>query len=219
MSTVEERRRPDLFEGRLKLNAMALPSHTTFVRMVEGDETSWSEKDAFEAEIDFADRAALLDLVNLAARTPGLRRKDIGARYQVEAESRFAETYRLARVLRRGARKFSFENEEIRVRARVKRDVVNDIDSAFFAATPNSTALSRLMLEGGSRWYTMQDGVTVPSNGPAGAAFLNKYPTSSGDPDKVMRAAAFAGWVLAPIHSGKSLEEIADLVQRYTRLK
>jgi hypothetical protein len=45
------------------------------------------------------------------------------------------------------------------------------------------------------------------------------YPRIPGDPDKVLRASAFAGWVFAPSDPTRSLARLSELVARYARLR
>ena len=83
---------------------------------------------------------------------------------------------------------------------------------------PCVPAIATLALEGAERWFALDDGEPLPVDRAAGAVFADSYPVSRGDPDKVLRAAAFAGWVLAPRHGKRSQSEVAELIARYARL-
>jgi selenocysteine lyase/cysteine desulfurase len=90
-----------------------------------------------------------------------------------------------------------------------------DINAAFFDGMASAEAVARVSLENVHRWYEDFDGEPGPSQSPASAMFADSYPQRNGDPNKILRAAAFAGWVITPT-STLSLDEIGDLIERYT---
>lgn len=219
MSTAEELRRPKLFDARLKLNMMALPPHTAFVYVAVKGEIWRGRQEAFAAELSIEDHASREDLTRLATNPPKTRHLQKAERSQKHSEARFADTYRLARALRRGLRhRLAVDNVAVS-RAPYRDRLPNEIEGAFFPSTPSSQAIANLALEGADRWYDIWDGEPEPRPSAAGAAFVQSYPMARGDPDKILRAAAFAGWVMMPLQTDRSFEELGALVQRYTRLK
>ncbi|MEX6506459.1 hypothetical protein [Jiella sp. M17.18] len=220
MSTAEERRRPALFTARLALNMMALPPHTTFVRVVhEADEPSGADN-AFAAELELGARGTQPALLRIANVPSHSRQLDRAEKAQKRSEERFANTYRLARVLRR-----DFEAKEGPERGGLasrnpSRDRIgSQVDAAFFSATPTLAAMNSLAMSEAGRWYDIVDGEAEPRNATANALFVPDYPEVRGDPDKALRAAAFAGWVVAPLRSKRSLDDVGILIERYARLK
>ncbi|MCP1213884.1 hypothetical protein [Acetobacter okinawensis] len=220
MSTAEERRRPTLFAARLALNMIALPPHTNFVRLVVDEDKPAQTDNAFAEELELGDRgaqAALLRIVNNPAHS---RQLDRAEKAQKRSEERFANTYRLARVLRRG-----FQAEEgLKRRGPVSRtpsrdQIGNQVNAAFFSATPTLTAMNNLAMSEAGRWYDIVDGEAEPRNAMANALFVPDYPEVKGDPDKALRAAAFAGWVMVPSRSARSLDDVGILIERYGKLK
>jgi hypothetical protein len=215
--TVQELRRPEYFQARVTLNMMALPPNTKFVFV--GSEMPKSSSDQrFAAEISLEDRGWTLDLLKILSQ-PGTHRRLKEATFlQRRAESRFAETYRLARVLQRKGRK-SLPKESSPRDNRPRYDRIhNNIDAAFFSGTVSSEAVAQISLKNAHRWYADFDGEPGPTQSPASAIFADSYPQRAGDPNKVLRAAAFAGWVISPTLI-LSLDEVGELVERYTSLK
>jgi hypothetical protein len=90
------------------------------------------------------------------------------------------------------------------------------IDGAFFQAPPTPSAVTRLFPDGVERWFRLDD---APTELPAGIVFAPDYPRIPGDPEKILRASAFAGWIFAPTESSRSYDQIAALAARYARIK
>ena len=219
MSTAHERRQINLFDARLKLNMMALPPHTVFVRIAQSDEKTRNVDGVFFAELSLDDRRTRAELTKLASSPPKVRRLEQAEKAQRRSEERFADTYRLARVLQ-----FRSNNEKGIFSAKVSRAplrdrIGNDVDAAFFEEKPTLGAVTHLTMSDADRWYGITEGEVEPKHSAASALFLPYYPEVGGDPDKAIRAAAFAGWVMAPLHSKRSHDDVSELIHRYTRLK
>lgn len=218
METVEEAKKPKLFAARLTLNKVALPPNTNFI-YISKNGSDQLKNSLFSTELTFDSRRWRDDLARIITNPQILDQPRTSERWQKRAESRFADTYRLARALQR-RRKRDLDQYYPRSSRSPARDLIsNNIEGAFFYGVPSLPALTHLTFEGAERWYNTPDGEPVPTTVPAGAAFADGYPRSPGDPDKVLRAAAFSGWVLAPTHSNKSMDQIGELVFRFTRLK
>ncbi len=219
MSNAEERRRPELFSARLALNMMALPPHTTFVRLVADDDEPSKVDNAFAAELELGARGTQTALLRIANTPSQSRQRDRAEKAQRHSEERFASTYRLARVLRRGFEAEAGQERGGPASRNPSRDRIGQVDAAFFSAMPTLAAMNSLTMAEVGRWYGIVDGEAEPRNTNANALFVPDYPEVRGDPDKALRAAAFAGWVVAPSRSKRSLDEVGVLIERYARLK
>jgi hypothetical protein len=219
MYTAEERRLPALFEARLALNMIALPPHTSFVRLV-GDDDPGVGNTAFAASVEFGRRGTVTELAGLVLNPPKSRGEDRAEKAQKLSLNRFLDTYRLAKILRRGYDVDANTRKDGRASRIPERDRIGErVEAAFFSAKPTVAAVNDLTLSEADRWYGIVDGEAVPLDGTANALILPEYPEVIGDPDKALRAAAFAGWVMAPANSSRSLEDVADLIERFARLK
>ena len=137
----------------------------------------------------------------------------------MRSEERFADTYRLARVLRRGFKADTRDRGEQPSRKPSRDRISEEVEAAFYQETPTLGAVSHLTVLEADRWYGLIDGEVEPRYSAANALFVPNYPEVRGDPDKALRAAAFAGWVMAPTHSKRSFDDVGELIERYTRLK
>lgn len=218
--SAQELRNEKFFVARLTLNKMALPPHTNFVFVsIDGERPQTVHPDAFMSELTFEDRKAWDDLTLISSNPQRISAAKSDGKNQKLAEARFGDTYKLARVLQRGRAKAWAENGKRSARQPTRDSLSNNVEVAFFDAAPSLQAIANLSVEGADRWYSMDGGEAYPTHLPAGAVFAKSFPSSPGDPDKALRAAAFAGWVLTPENPGRSLEEISALVFRYTRMR
>lgn len=222
MSTAEEVRRPHLLQSRFTLNKLALPSETKFIYVASEAEQPPATNLVFSAILSITERSLTKDVASLAADPHRNPRRDEAIKFQRLAESRFADTYRLARILQRPRVRpeADLRMEVTRRSHRSQRDILpGGIEGAFFDARPTSAAVVNLSADGVARWFDLSHGEPEPTNKPAGAAFAIDYPRIPGDPEKVLRASAFAGWVLTTFDTGRPPEEVAALVDRYARLR
>lgn len=219
IASSEELRRPKLFEARLTLNTMALPPHTSFIHIKSQGGLPEIYSRLFFAEFDFEDRNLRSDLVKIA-RDPGkASRAKVSESKQRRAERRFADTYRLAQTLHHHADRFYDIPQKV---ARMPdRDIFeNGVSGAFFRGEPSPSALKTFILAECEHWFAPTINGVELRDEPAGLAFAQNLPELPGDPLKALRAAAFAGWVIAPAtFRRRSPHQVAELVHRYTRLK
>src|SRR6201999_1862307 len=95
------------------------------------------------------------------------RRSDVG-KIQRLAERRFADTYRLSRILQRH-RMGEVERPKRRRSHSASRDrFSNGVEAAFFTSEPTPRALQRLTPIGTDRWYRSIEGEPEPTGEPAG---------------------------------------------------
>lgn len=219
MSTAEEARRPDLLRSRLTLNKVALPPETRFVYVAGRDEGHFDSSESFSAVIHLSDRAAREELSSISANPRRLSRRPDTDKIQRLSERRFADTYRLSRILQRHKMKEGAKPKRIRSQSASRDRFSNGVEAAFFQSEPTPRALSQLTPIGTSRWFHSIQGEPEPTGEPAGVIFALDYPRTVGDPEKVLRASAFAGWVFAPSDTSRSHEQVADLVARFAVLK
>lgn len=225
MKTAEERREPSLFAARLTLNRMALPFHTNFVYMAtDGEEVERSSANSFVAQLSFEEKGSLEELTKIAAapqRFPEIRDAE-GA--HLRAERRFGHTYRLVRLLQQerlpdqDAELGVVSQSEPRSRRPLRDDFANGVPGAYFREPPTLPVLSRLNIEGVARWFDGIGKEAQPTGNSAGAMIARNLPHSPGDPEKAMRAAAFAGWVFVQEGGQRSQNEVSDLILKFTRL-
>ncbi|WP_171726010.1 hypothetical protein [Ruegeria sp. HKCCD6604] len=215
--TQNELRRPQEFSDRIVLNMMALPPNTNFV-FLGSDMPKFSGKLKFAAEISPEERSWKRDLQLVSSQSQTTREVERAEKYQKLSAARFADAYRLARALQRGRKNFDQNSKSGTVR-KVKRDLIaNEIEGAFFDGIPALQSIAELTFEGARRWYQDLDGEPAPKSAPAGALFSDVVPARPGDPNKVLRAAAFAGWIIAPMASSRAMDEVGELIARHTRL-
>lgn len=96
--TVHEARRPEIFEARLTLNMMALPPNTKFV-FVGREHLKFSAGRVFAAELSIDDSNWTRELLSISQQQSTYRQVGRAQKLQRICEARFADTYRLARVL------------------------------------------------------------------------------------------------------------------------
>ncbi|QPQ55435.1 hypothetical protein IC614_02155 [Allosphingosinicella flava] len=217
--TAQELRSQEHFTARLTLNKMALPPHTNFVFVsIDGERPYSLPTNAFVTEISIKDQRVWDDLTSISSRPQGFPDGKSSEKIHRLASARFGDTYKLARVLQRGRSKATAAHGNRSTRKPRRDRLSHNIEAAFFANPPTLQAIANLSVEGADRWYDMDGAEPFPTQAPAGAAFAELFPSSPGDPDKAIRAAAFAGWVLTPAGTGKSPDEISELVSRYTRV-
>jgi len=219
MSSAEEVRRPHLLQTRLTLNKVALPPETRFIYVARRDETHVNLGLAFSAVVSLSDRGAKEELTSIIANPHRLpRRSDVG-KFQRLAEQRFADTHRLSRILQRHRIREGARPKISRSHSASRDRFSNGVEAAFFSSEPTPRALLQLTPMGTERWYRSIEGEPEPTGEPAGIVFALDYPRTVGDPDKVIRAGAFAGWVFAPSDTARSREQVAELVARFAVLK
>lgn len=219
MMTAAERKNVKAFVARWTLNRMALPPSTRFILVRSDDDPDGLVSHLFSAELRGSAKrgdAALAELISSPQRLRELPRSELA---EDAVKHRFGSTYRLARALQRGSTPNRHRGQRDRV-VRPTRDVLpGGIDALFFESSPGGNVLSKITFEAVENWFRIDASVPLPASAPALAAFAEMFPQAIGDPDKYVRAAAFAGLVLAPIIPGRSHADIGDLINRYTRLK
>jgi hypothetical protein len=219
MSSAEERRQPALLQARFTLNQVALPPEAQFIYVADEDEASPPIHGRFIAQLNVADRSIINDAVALVERSVSLPQVSSADKARQLSQRRFASTYRVARLI--NAKRFRRDDDFYLAPAGAKLsfDTIMSVPSAFSHRSISTRSLIGLSVRGVDRWFEPSDDQPRPTGGSAGLVFSPDFPRLSHDPEKALRAAAFAGWVLAPRSSSRTPEEIAELVLRFTRLQ
>lgn len=219
MPTAEEVRHPRIFRARIILNRLALPADAKIIFV--GAEMELREHFDYEFSImaenvDYELKNELVSIAKSARRTIS---QDAAIEVRSFAERRFSDTYRVARVAQRFGERQQTPSVKPTSRRPLYDKLPGGIEGAFFEGPPSRAAVANLSVDGVERWFHLLHGDPVPTNEPAGLAFVPDYLRVPGDPDKILRACAFAGWVLTPSQSSRSPIEMGELVARYARLR
>ena len=217
MPSAEERRRPAMLEARLTLNQIALPPETQFVYVADLDETSPMGEGRFAEQISVGDRSMARNAAAIAESAPGSKPAPDADKVRQRSQSRFAATYRVARLVNIRRPEGDGRYTMPRRGANLSFDTVNSVPSVFAKRAISTRTLIGLSVRGADRWYEPSGRQPMPISAPAGLVFSPGFPRPRNDPDKALRAAAFAGWILAPTSSSWSPEELAELALRFTR--
>lgn len=217
MSTAEEIRRPRLFEARMTLNRMALAPGTVFIHLTTDKESPKTADLPFTASLPLAQRETTAALVNLVRAQRTRDASTHMAKLQRLAQPRFANAYRLARMLKHRAKEAQAEDQRVTNQMPKMDRLPSGIDGAYFAGAPSPAVLSAFTITECDRWFRPDNGELYLTNEPAGVVFADSLPEFPGDPNKALRAAAFAGWVITQRDTETSPEEVTDLVSRFTR--
>lgn len=207
-----------VFLARLALNKLALPSHTNFVHIER-----WPGKPALadnvSVTLSLSDPELLKELASLAVTPVRRVLSPLAQNARQLAAERFGDTYRLARILFRGGRDEKQGYLQRSSRRPSRERLSPQIEAATFSSPPTMSAIASLSYEGASRWFVLDGRDVLPTSALGSVLFASSLPESLGDPDKALRAAAFSGWVFAPLNNPRSKDEVSSLVDKYARLK
>lgn len=216
-ATAEERRRPDILGARLTLNQVALPPETQFVYVARADENDSLIEGRFAEQLTYADRAMTKDAVAFVERSIRKPQLAYGDKARQLSQSRFAATFRIARLVNPDRSLRSVDNPAPRRGANVEFDMIGPVRRGFAKRPLSTRSIIGLSVSGVDRWFHASADQPTPTGEPAGLVLTPDFPHPRHDPEKALRAAAFAGWILAPDVSDRSIDELADLALRFTR--
>lgn len=219
MASAEEHRRPELLASRVTLNKVALPPETDFVFVEDAGDLDPTIGARFAETLSSKERSFLRDAVTIVEQSTRSPRKHGSEKVRQISQARFASTYRVARLV--NARRSGHDAERALPLwgANLSFDTVRSVPSAFASRPISTRSLIGLTVRGTDRWYDKTADQPVPTDATAGLVLAPGYPRPRNDPDKALRAAAFAGWIIAPDLSVRSTEELADLALRFTRAR
>jgi len=216
-ASAEERRRPNMLGARLTLNQVALPPETQFVYVARADADGPLVEGRFAEQLTYADRAMMRDAVAFVERSTRKPQSAFSDKTRQLSQSRFAATFRVARLVNPERSRRSAENPDLRRGANIEFDTVGPVRSGFAKRPLSTRSIVGLSVSGADRWFHASADQPMPTGEPAGVVLTPGFPHPRHDPEKALRAAAFAGWILAPAAPGRSIDELADLALRFTR--
>lgn len=223
MPKAKERKRLNLLKVRYILSRLALPPDARHVLVVD------RAKDIGAIQRLGRDFAAVLDWRSRHELAKISRDKNfIGDQRKVPpgvaefVQHRFADTMQATRVLQwmnrsHDRRKELDQNSELRRgRHRPKKmpfkNIAPDIVfTSFGQGALDSTAVRSLAEKTTLAGFDLDDGVPYPTRkDDYGLALIDELREYRGDPDKLLRAAAFAGWGFIPEEQQHRLDAIAN---------
>jgi uncharacterized protein YbaR (Trm112 family) len=221
-----ERQNPAHLKNRFVLARLALPVHTRHVLVAESaaDRTLGQEfADDFDAVEDFRSRAILASLAQ-DKNFAGSRSK-LPPEVVLASRQQFADVMQLTRVMRKLDERLLHPYGEVvrserlhRTRARRQKTMLKDgIALSVFGAGPVSpTSVQALVNEQVNRSFRLDNGIPrFTAESTYGIALVEDLPLFPGDPEKLLRAAAFAGWAMvAEVHQQELPELISNLAER-----
>ena len=219
MASAEERLRPELLASRVTLNKAALPPEAQFVFVEGADDLQLASGTKFAETLRQRERSFVRDAVTMVERSTQAPRKYGSEKARQITQTRFAATYRVARLVNAKRPERGVERRPPGRGANLSFDIVRSVPSAFASRPITTRSLIGLTVRGSDRWYTDGEEQPIPSTATAGLVLAPGYPRPRNDPDKALRAAAFAGWIIAPTDANRSVEELAELALRFTRAR
>jgi hypothetical protein len=248
MPKASERKMPSGLAVRFILSRLALPPRTAYVLLSpdhQDDSTNQYGPPNFGAVLPWHRRRELANIVkdkNFAAS-----RRALPVEIIEFVRQRFSDIYQVTYALkRRTLRHLTPEDYRITgrqqptIRREMERvailpptpwsigvlyefpEVVPGVKSAQFYDQPVTSAdIQDLVRHSTLSAFSVDDGVPYPKEDACGLAVVNQLPEYRGDPNKLVRAAAFAGWAfIERSHEGQQ-EKIARLLssRRETRAR
>lgn len=217
MLTAEEVRRPRLFVARSTLNRMALAPETTFIYLSGDHSLPEAINLLFDRVMPLGDNDTMAELGSFVrTRRVGQVSASFSKLHRL-AQPRFANTYRLAKMLKHRAENLEPRERRVTSRMPARDRLSSDVEGAYFDGAPSPALLSAFTTAEYDRWFGADNGEVFLNDTPAGLAFVSSLPEFPGDPDKGLRAAAFAGWVVTQPNAPP--ENVTHLVSRRSRHK
>lgn len=206
--TESERLRPERLYRRTLIIKAAFPPELQIVLLDEGQ----LDSELFDAVTPVSELRLLAPLI----KKLGGRREKRDHAGRASIERRFGATYLLSRML------FRRETPPMarRVSRSARRDLVDQVGSVEFSSfntDPSPSDVSRLILDRPEKFFQPDNGAIYPTGMAPDAVFVDGFPRALGDPEKYLRAAAFAGWLVAPAKSQTEIKRIAFLLNKHAR--
>jgi hypothetical protein len=221
-----ERRRPDRLAVRFILCRLALPAHTRHILVLEGPDDDRVGKRLFP---DFA--ATLTwnrrrDLIKIAQDSDFVgQQRTLPVEISRLVQERFSDVFQLTRVLR--TRRRREEGSALRPygvspghgikpeRTPFEQVAPGVIFTRFERGVPKTRGIYGLVIETTSSGFALDSGIPYPRDAnDYGLAVVEELPEYRGDPDKLVRAAAFAGWAFV---THEELDNVGRLGARLSK--
>lgn len=207
----DEEKQPAKFKARLKINRSVLSPTVNIVEVIhDKDECAPFLQEWCDGQLHYRSHSPRGDLRRMIDEltVPELATNE-KARWwrQVDRSSR---TKRFASQLWQKRMRKSSNNTSASV------NLPHEHDGVALKMTDRPLSLENikgLVLKSANRWFKLNDGLEPCPARPT-IVFLESYPTITGDADKVCRAAAHAGLILAPIETVSNYAQLAAEVQQ-----
>lgn len=215
----------NLFETRFTLSRLAFPGETCSVLLI-GDHLGDGLGNAYAKHFSEVLRPKDIRALSLLAR----QARDLGIERAVPnlvtrlAQKQFADVFHISQAMRRIKSRqehASDSAESINKQASRRRAKIYDANLkgetlyvAFDEGTVSTDTMYPLMRERIENEYLLMDGVPFQRQEiPYGIASVVSLPVRYYDPEKLLRAAAFAGWVIVDKNSNALIPAIAKSLQ------
>lgn len=226
MLKAKERARPDRLEVRFILSRLALPPDTRHVLVleeamqvgtVEGLSRNFATVLGWDRRRDLAKIARDKEFVGEQRMLP----PEVAAFVQ----HRYADALQATRVLQWMNRSYEREKfdeqypEPSRRRRKPEKTPFERLApgvlfTSFGQGAPDSAAVRSLADQTTLAGFSLDNGVPYPTReDDYGLALIDRLPEYRGDPDKLIRAAAFAGWGFVPEEQQHRVQAIANRLQ------
>lgn len=221
LATAEEARSPDQAKARYTLCRAALPQESVFVFVATDGRENIGQYLSSEVDevLSWQDRT---EVSKVAERKDPPKNERYSWKVKHEIMKRFGSAFRIAQHLRfvedrqKSAGKFlSPDRTSTESRSTFRlRSVGDEFIVGDFYGVPDPGAIAKLTLFGASKFYDLTEGVPYPELRTVGSAYARAVPEAAGDPEKYLRASAFAGWVIVPSESNIEPEQVNQMVER-----
>lgn len=223
----KERRRPSHLKVRFILSRLALPPdsrHVLILRSPTEDSIGSQFAGDFATILQWNRRRDLADLARDRVFTGAQR--ELPAEVSSFARQRFADVFQMTRVfqdLRRRTEGTPTQDRLPEGQGRRRRASTGPVDriapdilfARFGRGAPATPSLYNLAQQTTSSAFALDSSVPYPTGrDDYGLALIDELPEYRGDPEKLMRAAAFAGWALVPEEQRQSLDAIVGRLAR-----
>lgn len=205
LPTTQEMRQDKALRSRYILSRLALPAATRHLLVHWGSsaETTSSTYGQFAIELAWDERR---DIAKIAVDSNYFGRQiDIPKSIEVAAKERFSESYFAIQANRRllaraGQSSPDASEGKLNVARLIDQGPIVDgvRENYFQGGTLSLPSIKSLIAKTTTDSFTLEDGVPLPNNEQLihDLAAVADVASFQGDPDKVLRAAAFAGWAL-----------------------
>lgn len=223
-----ERRSPLRLSVRFVLSRFALPPHARHVFVsenVEDHAVAQRFSSDFAAVLEWGEKTNLAKIAQ--DRDFFGPQREIPFEISKGVQQRFADIYQITRVLRQSKER-QRDGESPKIQAMVsshtaKRTSSEQFTSGVIYTRFETSVVDRRTVNELARELTVDDfaldgGVPYPTRTPTYAlAMMESFPRFRGDPEKLLRAAAFAGWAFADDEQEQNLDRIAMLLKERRR--
>jgi len=229
--SAEERQSPSRLKPRFVLSRLALPTHTRFLLVIEPSGVAVAQyfSNDFADIIEWSRRSRIVQIASNKEYTG--RHRDVPAEIIGDAQLRFANAMTVMHIVARLSRRpFSAAFAETtygegiatsrppQMRRTQRVPVVNrtlaETGGVAFAEMldfdVDASAVRELIDDQVNYSYVLDNGIPYQSGDASGLAVVRDWPIGHRDPDKLIHAAAFAGWAFV-------LEENRNELRRFAR--